>query len=149
MHSEVIPERPSASFTTHTAAGTRPRYQDQPAAITFHCNIPESDCAGPPRIPTNVDLHGAFAHTKKPWEPSNNAIRVQGDVWAKQASLRTQTILASLINVSSHVLLPRASQLYRGSVAEVLGRSAEVNPLYAGRAARAKATRCRPSGVGS
>ena len=77
------------------------------------------------------------------------AIRVQGDVWAKQASLRTQTILASLINVSSHVLLPRASQLYRGSVAEVLGRGAEGNPLYAGRAARAKATRCRPGGVGS
>ena len=63
VHSEVIPERPSTSFTTHTAAGTRPRYQDQPAAITFHCNIPESDCAGPPRIPTNVDLHGAFAHS--------------------------------------------------------------------------------------
>jgi hypothetical protein len=134
--------------STYGRGHTAP-YQDQPAASNFHCNIPEPDCARSPRIPTNVDLPGAFAHSKKPWEPSNNAIRVQGDVWAKQASLRTQTILASLINVSSHVLLPRASQLYRGSVAEVLGRGAEGNPLYAGRAARAKATRCRPGGVGS
>ena len=62
----------------HTA-----RYQDQPAASTFHCIIPEPECARPPWIPTNVDLHGAFAHTKKTWEPSNNAIRVQGAVWAK------------------------------------------------------------------
>ena len=53
-----------------------------------------------------------------------------------------------VINASSPFLLPRAPQLHRGSVAEVLGRGAEDNPLYAGRAARAKATSFRPGGVG-
>ena len=72
-----------------------------------------------------------------------------GSCVGPQASLRTKTTLASLTNVSSPVLLPRASKLYQSSVAEVLGRGAENNLLYAGRAARANATRCRPGGVGS
>ena len=77
----------------------------------------------------------------KPWEPSYSAIRVQGAVWAQQGSLRIQATMASLIIVSSPVLLPRALlKLYRGSVAEVLGRGAENNLLYTGRAARAQAT---------
>ena len=74
--------------STYGRGHTAP-YQDQPAASNFHCNIPEPDCARSPRILTNLDLPGAFAHSKKPWEPSNNAIRVQGDVWAKQEGFTT------------------------------------------------------------
>ena len=59
---------------------------------------------------------------------------------AQQGSLRIQATMASLIIVSSPALLPRAPQLHQGRVAEVLGRGAEDNPFYAGRAARAKAT---------
>ena len=53
-------------------------------------------------------------------------------MWAQQGSLRIQATLASLTNASSPALLPRAPQLYLSSVAEVPGRGAEDNPLYAG-----------------